>query len=273
MNDILTLPDGTQVGTGLQLPVMGFVSSFPTYESSGPMLSRDEIVNIAKSNTMRGSTRFGDDIIKDQRSFGSCNGFAGALCLTRARIRRGLTRIDLSGAYLYSLINGGRDQGSLLEDGMRTMQEKGIATESTVPWNAIYPSRYDKQKADAEAARFKGFECYSVRKELELFSALALGFDCVVAVHADNGFMQLDSRGVAGGGNGPGNHSVGADGLWWDNELIADGFNSWNLTYGNRGRMGLTWNRHFASTTKYHVFFAIRSTSDDPQGDNPPVSN
>lgn len=272
MNDILTLPDGTPVGTGLQTPT-SLATAFPLYEDAGPMLTDAQIADAAKSGAMRGKGRFGDDWVGNQRDKGSCNGWAGAKSLQRARVRRGLPRVNLSGAYLYSLINGGSDNGSMLDAGMAAIQSRGIATEETVPWDRIYPSLYDRAKADAEASKNKGFECYAVRSRQALFSALAVGFDCVVAVHADNGFMALDSDGVAGGGNGPGNHAVLCDGLYWSarrGRPVGDGVNSWGLSYGDRGRMGLDWNAHFAPTTQYHVFYAIRSTTDG--GDSPPAA-
>lgn len=272
MNTILELPDGTPVGTGLQTP-LSLMTAFPLYEDAGPMLTDSQIEEAAKSGTCRGSTRFDSSWIGNQRNHGSCNGFAGAKALQRARVRRGLPRVNLSGAYLYSLINGGRDNGSMLDDGMAAIQSRGVATEETVPWNKIYPGQYDRAKADAEAATNKAFECYAVRTRGALFSALASGFDCVVAVHADNGFMQVDADGVAGGGNGPGNHAVGADGLFWSarrGRPVADGFNSWDVSYGVQGRMGLDWNAHFAPTTVHHLFYAIRSTTDG--GDSPPAA-
>jgi len=269
VNDLLELPDGTLVGTGLQRPAT-LATAFPLYEDAGPMLTPAQIEGVAKSGKAKGRDRFDATYIKNQRTHGSCQGFASAAAATRARVRRGLDRVDLSGAYAYSLVNGGQDNGSLLEDGMRACQA-GYATEATVGWDAIYPSRYDVPKAKAEAARFKMTEVYAARTAQALFSGLALGFSAVVAVHADNGFMRLDARGVAGGGQGPGNHAVGADGLWWDGELIADGFNSWDTTYGDRGRMGLTWSRHFAPTAAYHLYYLIRDTADDPQADNPPA--
>lgn len=269
MNQIFTLPDGTRVGTGLVLP-LNASSAFPAYQASGPMLAMDDVVSIAKAKTQMGRTRFDSSYIANQKSHGSCNGWAGARVLTKARVRRGLDPVMLSGAYLYSLINGGRDNGSVLEDGMQAMQSQGIATEATVGWDAIYPNRYDRAKADAEAAQNKAFECYALNSELELFSALASGFDCVVAVQADNPFMHLDARGVAGASRGPGNHAVHADGLWWDGELIADGANSWGTTYGDQGRMGLTWAGHFVGTYRYQQFYAVRSTLDGTGGSNPP---
>lgn len=258
---------------GTLLPPDGFVTSFPAFADSGkPMFSLDEIRQYAKENDARGRSKFGDDWIKNQQSHGSCNGFAGAAALTRNRVRRGLARVDLSGAYLYSLINGGRDQGSLLEDGMRAIQANGVASEKTVPWDAIYPNRQPRE-ATTEAARFKALECYAVKTQEELFSGLLAGFDGVVAVHADNGFMKLDGNGVAGGGNGPGNHAVCVDGytVLSDGSLVADMPNSWGLQWGDKGRAYLSWPRHLANTVNYHTFYLIRSAIDDPNGVNPPA--
>jgi len=263
--------DGKQVFTGCLIHPVGKVCFLPVFEDSGPMLTQTQIEDIAKSGTARGKDRFDSSYITDQGQFGSCNGHAGAGALSRARVRRGLDYVKLSGAYLYSLINGGRDNGSLLEDGMAAMQSRGIASAAAVNPSQIYPSKYNKAQADAEAAQYKGFECYAVNTQQGLFSALASGFDCVVALCANNGFMQLDSRGVAQGGAGTLNHAVSTDGLWWDGELIADGYNSWGLSYGIQGRMGLTWKQHFQYSYRDTTFYAIRSTIDGDSG--PPVAN
>jgi hypothetical protein len=270
----ITLPNGEQVATGLMMPrpVNYGVTKFPLYDDHQPMLTAAQIEEIARGGKMRGRQRFGRKWIGNQRNKGSCNGWAIARALSRALKRAGVNDIEsrlLSGAYAYSLMNGGRDNGSMLEDAMEISQTRGIATEATVPWDKIYPSLYDRAKADAEAAMNKAFEAYAVRTKDALFSAAALGFDLVVAVHADNGFMRLDGEKVAGGGYGPGNHSVAGDGLFWAEsrrEPALDGYNSWGVEYGDEGYMGLTWNQHFRHTTQYHVFFAIRgvvSKNDD----------
>lgn len=249
---------------GTLLPVPGFVSSLPVFSEKVDLLSEAQIVEMARSGLVDGRKKFDESWIKDQRSHGSCNGFAGADALAKARVKRGLQRVDLSGAYLYSLINWGRDGGSLLDDGMRVMQTNGVATADTVKWNQIYPSQYDKAKADAEAAKHKGFECYQARSRGELLTGLALGFTGVVAVHAGNNFMRVDPNTmIAGADSGPGNHAVSVDGLAFDGGgLVATGVNSWNLSYGVKGRMNLVWERHFAQTTQWHPFYLIRSTSD-----------
>lgn len=270
--DTFVLPDGQTVGTGLKIP-LSTASQFKDYATVGPMLSMNDVIAIAKSRPRMGRKHFDKTFIKNQRSHGSCQGFMSAAMLTRARIRRGHERVDLSGAYAYSKVNGGRDSGSMLEDGMESSMRDGICREALANWDQIYPSRYDKAACDADAQNFKGFECYAVRSELELFSAVALNFDVGVAVHADNGFMRLDSRGVAQGGNGPGNHAVAGDDLYWDGELILAAYNSWDVSYGDEGRMGLTWSQHFRHTNNYHVYYAIRSTTDPKKDDGFPVAN
>lgn len=269
---IINDDQGFQRKLGCLPNVPGFTSTFKTYESSGPMFSMNDLVKLAQYNDTKGRSKFDPSWIMDQKSHGSCNGFAAAGALSRSRVRRGLEKVLLSGAYAYSLMNGGRDQGSTLEDGMRVVQERGIATLQTVPWDAIYPSRYNRAIADAEAARFKAFECYQVNTELELFSAVAAGFDVVVAVHVGGSFQRLNSDGIAGVDRGAGNHSVGGDGYAEiKGRLVLDMFNSWNTSFGDQGRCYLTWDGHLAQTVQYHRFYAYRSTTDDPQGNNPPV--
>lgn len=251
----------------------GFTTTFASYAEAGrPMWTKAELINIAKSRNTRGSAKFDSSWILNQRSKGSCNGHAAASGTAKSRVRRGLKKVLLSGAYAYSLMNGGRDNGSTLSDGMAVIQERGIATLDTVQWNQIYPRDYDKAKADAEAARFRADECYVLTTEMELFSALAADFDVIFAVHVGNSFMHVNSSGVAGSDRGMGNHSVSGDGYWVErDQLVADGVNSWDVTYGVQGRMGLTWDQHFAGTVQYHGFYAIRTAIDDPKDENPPA--
>lgn len=258
--------NGRKRKLGTLKPDAGFVSSMPVFESRVEPLDESTLVRIAKSNTATGRTMFDSSFIQDQGQYGSCNGFAAAAALTRARIRRGLKRKTLSGSYLYSLINGGRDNGSMLDDGMRVLQSRGCATIETVKPSQIYPSKYDRSKADREAAKHKAFECYQIGTRDGLWTALALGFDVVVAVHAGNSFSSIDRNGIAGINNGGGNHAVMCDGLLYaGGEIVADGVNSWGTRWGDRGRMLLRW-KHFEQTIGVHSFYAIRSSTDGEDG-------
>lgn len=248
-------------------------ANMPLYETAQKMLSWAEIEDVARSGKMDGKKRFpGKSWIKNQRSHGSCNGFAEAMAGARARFARGLERVDLSGAYAYSLMNGGRDNGSSLADGRINVAKMGVCSEALVGWDQIYRSSYDTAKADAEAARFKApdGEVFAVATKQGWYSGLAQGFIAVGAVHVARAFMNVNSAGVAGVDNGPGNHSIGVEGLIWDGGLVETAWNHWDVTYGVEGRMNLLWDHH-EQTFKYHEHYLFRAMIDDPQGDNPPI--
>lgn len=243
----------------------GFVQFAPSFASAQKPFTKQEIIAFLAEGQPMGRDLFGPELIANQRSHGSCQGYATARCLTRARMRnRQGDPILFSGAFVYSRCNGGRDNGSTLAEGMKVISTEGACPEDLVPWNLIYP-RQQPSNAAAEAAKNKGFECYALdgdgngTSELEIATAVALGYDIVVAVEANNAFMQLDSRGVPKSGNGTGNHATGVDGMKIDNgDLLFDMFNSWDVTYGADGRCYLTYDRHLAQTQRNHAFYAIR---------------
>jgi hypothetical protein len=198
----------------------------------------------------------------------NCAGYAAASALERARARRGLDYVELSGDGIYAAVNGGRDQGSGLENNMRWLWDNGIPPASEVPkWE--YRKNKIPSKAYEDGKRFKGFECFALKSELELASALVAGFSCVIAVHAGNGGLSADS--LIQWSNGVGNHSVCCDDLRYRNKVLQFQIpNSWGLKWGERGRGWLEWKKHLSNPVRNHMFYAIRSTIDDPNGDNPP---
>lgn len=265
------LHNGRQYFTGLQMPEPNVASPVPDLEAAaGLMLTVAEIEAVARDGSADKRRYFGKEVVSDQRNSNACNGHAMAGALSQARTRRGLPFVRLSGAYPYSKINGNQDQGSQLRDSLMAVERYGSPPETLVPWDQIY-ARLQPANADAEAARYKGFEAYAVRTQQGLWSALALGFDVVVAVHVGNRFSDLNQRGIAGVDSGPGNHAVRCDGLYWDNGLTGCGVNSWGM-WGDQGRMGLTWD-HFRECFNVHLFYALRSTGDDPKGASPPTAS
>lgn len=192
----------------------------------------------------------------------SCNGYAGAGGLQAARWIRGIRDgLKLSGAHLYSKINGGRDMGSALEDGLKAIKKWGIAPADLVPWDQIYPQEQPRN-ADAEATKHKGLTCYAVQTRQGFRTAVAAGFPVIVAVHAGRNFQRLNAQGIAGVDSGRGNHATFVLGA----KLIGgtecyDMQNSWNTRYGTGGRCFLTWDS-FAQTFGTHTFYAIASTDD-----------
>lgn len=257
--------------TGLLIPEVRD-SGLPRYQLSQKMLSMDQIKSILDDpSRVAARMRFpSNQWIVNQGQVGSCNGMSCAKALQRARVIQGMGFVALSGEGAYAQMNGGRDQGSALSAGMKVMLENGIPPESMVPrfqwrWSAI------SQEAKDARVRFKAAECYAIESEMELASAIAMGFMCVIAVHASGNYSSLDSDGVSRQSLGSGNHSVGAQDVRIRNgELQFDSFNSWGSNWGQGGCNWVTWKRHLSSTIRYHQFFAVRAAHDDPQGNNPP---
>lgn len=254
---------GELYGTGLMVPV-NRVSGYRLFMDSKPMLTREQVNKIISDPTRKsGRKRFPSDWIGNQGGLGACNGFACAYAAARARVRRGLKRKVLSGFALYSAINGGVDRGSQLKDGMDWMQRHGVPEAYAGERGEYRWSRIPQSQKDTMADNVM-LECYAIETELELAVASALGFDCVVAVHASNRWSSLDSNGISLESNGMGNHAVLVDDVVLSStgEWLFDMANSWNTTWGQQGRAYQTWRRHFQQTIRYHQFFAIRSTVD-----------
>jgi hypothetical protein len=274
MSDAYTLPDGTECGTGLNAPAE-FPTSFPKFADAPGVrvLKLDQIkaTLAGKKSLFNRRHLFGGDWISNQRSTNACNGHSTARTLSRAHYLRTGDKVLLSGADAYSQMNGGRDSGSTLGDAMKVVQN-GVATEETVPWNLIF-SRQIPAAALEERKRFRGFEVYAVDEEEELATGLLMGFVGIVGVHVTRSYHQQDSDGVCRGGNGPGNHSVGVQDLRLLNgRILYDQPNSWGNGWGDGGFTWLEWDRQLRECVRYHRYWLLRSTLDDPKGDNPPAS-
>jgi len=244
----------------LPLPA-GFVSAFPPYGSdpSTPVWEDKDILRVVSNGNRRDIekvlpfSKYGNN----QGRYSSCGGWAAANALTATRR---LTGIDDgwvgSGAYIYSLINGDRDSGSQLEDGLVAVGKYGAPSRTTVPYNVIYRGQYPRS-VDAEAAKTKGLQAYRCKTKQAWRSALAAGWMGIAAVHADNRVINYRGTGIMPLANGPGNHAV----LISDMRLnkgtevyLLD--NSWGIGWGNQGRSWLVWD-HFAQTFNNHAFYVI----------------
>jgi hypothetical protein len=212
-------------------------------------------------------TDFGDQFILDQQNHGSCVGFSSAGALMRALVLGGHEFVKLSGAYTYSWINGGSDDGAQISDSLTSLQQHGTCLDSTVGWDSIY--RNQTSKGDTEAQRFKILEAYKVANFAELMSGLQNDFIGVVAVMVGNTFTRLDSQGVCGYDRGPGNHAVCIDGAHKlpNGAWSVDMPNSWGLSFGINGRGRLT-QQHIEGVEQ--DAYIIRAARVDPQS-NPPV--
>lgn len=144
----------------------------------------------------------------NQRSHGSCVGFSAAGGLTADLYNSGMAPVGkLSGAYIYSWINGNRDSGASIVSALSALQKHGTCLEATVGWDTIY-RRNIPAAADEEAKRWM-LETGEVLQGFEAFvSALLCGKPVQFGVNVGRNFGSFDADGIAGY-SGPGsNHSV-----------------------------------------------------------------
>jgi hypothetical protein len=255
--------DGNVRRLGSLAPPEGFVSSFQTFEAEHPVWEDVDILRVAKDKD-RTPRRilFGQDYVQNQRSHGSCNGYAASGALRKASVLRGNINVPpLSGAFIYSLINGNRDQGSALEAGLRVVQKDGAPSESLVPWNMIYRKQQPANAAQ-EALKRRGLAAYAVQTKQGFRTALAAGFPVIVAVQAGSRFQRVNQQGLIGADDGRGNHAIHADDICFiGGTEVYDNVNSWGVQYADKGRGYATWDS-YAQTFKTHTFYAIASTQE-----------
>ena len=109
------LPDGSLVRTGNVTPDT-LPLSFSEYPEAD-LLPLDQIIEILGDPNRRPARKiFKDDWILNQGRRSSCNAYAVAGALARIRHRMGMERVDFGPEFLYALINGGKDGGSMLDE-------------------------------------------------------------------------------------------------------------------------------------------------------------
>jgi len=253
--EIIVDETGEERRLGSHMNPAGFVCAFPAFESVFETWSDDQIRAVI-TNPYRIPRRviFGPGWIQNQKSHGSCNGYALAGGLSKSRWLRGIQdKLLLSGAFPYSRMNGGRDNGSALSDGLQVIQKYGSCPETLVPWDMIY-QRQQPSNAASEAAKHKGLICYAAGTIQGLRTGLAKGFVGIVAVHAGGNFQRINSQGIAGQDSGPGNHAVMIQDLCIvGGKEVFDMANSWGTGFASAGCAYLTddslkqpWNNHTA---------------------------
>lgn len=175
-------------------------------------------------------------VVYDQDGRGQCNCSATCTVMEACMNVAGLPPVHLSAGDLYSNINGGRDQGSTLQDALAWIMKNGVATTKTVPyvWDG---KRYNSAAVQAERAKYKVTEAYLCPDFDAMVSALLQGF------FIDEGLMWYTNFNVdrdgwlpARGTGRPGGHALCGygvaerDGVWGIKTR-----NSWGPTWGKNG--------------------------------------
>ena len=178
--------------------------------------------------------------VKDQDGIGECNPTAAVTMVEFCRAQQGLPRVQLSPADLYARINGGRDEGSLLEDAMAELTANGVGTTATC--GELWKRGVFKGEASAaERARFKVTEVFLCPTFDHCMSAVFQGFGlCTGIMWFDNYAPDADGWLPRGGGNAGGHAIMGAKpasrraGGRVEYGIVHQ--NSWGENWGRKGR-------------------------------------
>jgi hypothetical protein len=171
--------------------------------------------------------------IHNQGQVGQCNCDATAAAAEDTRSIAGLEGVKLSAADLYNRINGGADNGSLLEDAIAEMMTNGIGTAAT---SGLIWRRGMKSASAEERARFKVKEAYLCPTFDHCYSAVLSGFRMISGIAwYDNfnpdssGWLPASGRGSSGGHAIKGRKATRQGkrfGIWHDNSWNGWGFNN-----------------------------------------------
>lgn len=168
----------------------------------------------------------------DQDGIGQCASSAACGLYEFASNQAGLTPIHVSAGDLYRRVNGGRDNGSTLEDNMVEMLERGV-----LPVSPTSPYVWDRRSAYSGSGRdkFRFSEVYLCKTFDAAASAIIQGFAVEIGI-TWHGNYKPDSKGVlpSRGSGSVGGHALYCYGI----VKLSDGKyglltrNSWGPAWG-----------------------------------------
>lgn len=176
--------------------------------------------------------------ILDQGRSSACVAFACSSGYGRTRIKLFNDLNIYSPFFLYSLINGGRDEGSTLTKGMLAMQQVGLCDEANAPKNVMYKNQFPQSCFD-EAKDNRLLSAYRCDDFDEVCHAVSHGYFVPLGIFVDDSFANVDRNGICGvpRSNKGGGHAILGAGLkkigsyGWCVKIV----NSWGRAFGNNG--------------------------------------
>jgi hypothetical protein len=203
--------------------------------------------------------------IWDQKQYSSCVGQASAAAFTYAWQVSGQPYYEFSPTSVYAYINGGRDAGARVADGLETMKTNGLCLMSQFGQDQLYPQQIPAA-ARQMALRFRVVEAYKINNWRQLCTALSRGLIGVTGIAVGNNFSNLDRNGVA-----PlpdrviGGHALVLPGLdTFNGAWFPEAQNSWTERWGRNGFCYLQQDAWHPSFGFPFDTFVIGGVFDDP---------
>lgn len=201
--------------------------------------------------------------VKNQDGIGACNAYAAVAAYQACRAQAGLPHIEFNEDWLYGRINGGRDQGSYLEDALEFMTSKGV--KPRLPTDRRWDWRSNPPDALTQAQEYQIVEAYECPNFDALASAVQQGFFLDVGIQWYDNYDRVDAEGWLPTNRlgRPGGHAIVGYGLA---KREVDGRvqwgimcqNSWGAGWGKAGRMILP---ESSFSNRVGGFWAVRSVT------------
>ena len=202
--------------------------------------------------------------IKDQNGVGACNAFAATSTFEICRVMRGLPWVECWPGELYGRINGGRDQGSMLEDALEQLQSAGVMPRP--PNSAQYAWKSRPSDWKTQAAPYRAVDIFECPTFDHIASALLQGYVLDFGVMVGNNFAAGQDAWVPEyPSGGVGGHAMCAVGLA---SRLRNGKTQWGLvtlnSWGNWGDGGYcVVPETYFKGNQIGGHFAVRTVVDD----------
>lgn len=200
----------------------------------------------------------------------NCVGQASRTAFSYAWDISGQPHHDFHPRFVYTLINGGRDEGAIISDALVALKTYGIALNSDGPTEALFRRHFSKQAFET-AKRFKVLEGYKLRSFEEICSAISNGLAVVSGIMVGRNFGNLDSEGTCPVPDYPlGGHALCHIGLKRSHTgaWLLETQNSWGTRWGNGGFCYLRKEHYSPQWGMPMDAYAIQADADDPQDDS-----
>ena len=189
-------------------PVLRYNWSIYGTTEAAPLVSRSLWPDLVKELGGDGADLSHPNLpyVHDQNGRGQCNANATTAAIEFCRSQQGLDFVQLSPPDLYDRINGGMDQGSLLEDAMREMLTRGIGTAKTA---GLIWQPGQRTASDEERSLYKVLEAWLCPTFDHCFSAALKGFALISGIMWYENFTPGRDGWLPTRGSGqPGGHAV-----------------------------------------------------------------
>jgi hypothetical protein len=203
----------------------------------------------------------------DQDGVGQCNCDATTGAMESCRLKMGFPLVSLSAGDLYGRINGGSDNGSTLEDGIREAMGNGVGTVASYGGDIWSSGR--QGVSQSERGSYKVLEAFLCPTFDHCFSAVLQGWDLISGVMwypnfdtAADGWLPAQGRGRPGGhavhGYKP-TYKGDAFGIWHHNSWHGTGWGTTWMTFDGLGVFPEAW---YSSNSQVGGWWAVRQMTD-----------